>query len=142
MKHFGHYTGTGLSCPSFVAEVKSYPAGTQLILSVEKWVEGKSRQQNNYLHVLLSILARTFNDSGMGDGNPYTVERVKAYCKASKLYPQEDFITPDGEVVQVTKDTRDLDKDETAMTIDKIIQHFAEFGIVLPEPSKQTNMDL
>ena len=141
-KHFGYYTGTGLSCPSFVAEVKSYPVKTQLELTVKEWRPGKSTRQNSYLHVLFGIVARTLNADGMGDGSHYTIERVKAYCKAAGLYPTEDFVTPDGEVVQTVKDTRDLDKGETASTIDSVIRHFAEWGIVLPEPNQQNNMDL
>lgn len=31
-RHFGTRTGTGLKCPSFVADVKSYPIGERLEL--------------------------------------------------------------------------------------------------------------
>ena len=117
-------------------------AGLSTRDTVEKWTPKKSTRQNSYLHVLFQIVARTLNTNGMGDGQSYTIEKVKAYCKKAGLYPVEDIMMPGGIVEQIHKDTRDLDKEETAATIDRVIAHFAEFGIVLPPPGQQTNIDL
>lgn len=100
----------------------------------------KSTKQNSYLHVLFTIAAKHMNLEGYGSGMYWTGERVKLYAKLNELYPMEDALLPGGEVVQIAKDTRDLDKEEINSTIDRVIRHFAELGIVLPEPQEQTKL--
>lgn len=140
--HYGFYTGTGIACPSFIAAVKGYGKGVPLTFTVERTTDKKSAKQNSYLHVLFDIVARTLNSEGMGDGNPYTKDRVKALCKAEGLYPVMDVVKPGGEVVQIPKETRDLTREEAAQTIDNVIRYWAECGIVLPPPGQQTEIDI
>ena len=43
-------------------------------------------------------------------------------------------------MVQVALDTRELDKEDAQLTIDRVIGHFAELGIVLPMPGEQMQL--
>lgn len=141
-RHFGTHTGTGLRAPSFVAEVLSYPADTPLEFTVRKARNRKTTPQNNYLHLLLSIAARALNEGGYGDGNQYTIERVKELLKQERVYPVFSMAVPGGEVKEFAKDTRELDKEEMSATIDNAIAFFAMYGIVLPAPDEQQTMKL
>lgn len=140
--HYGTWDGTRLRAASFAAEVKSWPQGTQLELTVQEQRHRKTTPQNNYLHLLYRIAARAMNEGGFGDGNAWTEQRVKAHCKAAGLYPALDMVLPGGEVQQVSMDTAELDIRETADTIERVIAYFAELGIVLPPPQKQQELQL
>ena len=136
--HYGHFDGHRLRASSFAAEVKGWPAGTPLELTCRKARKRKSTAQNAYLHVLFGITARSLTEL---TGENYTMEQVKAYAKVSGLYPAVDFVRPGtGEVVQVPMDTRDLDKEEAMIAIDRVIAHFADIGIRLPAPGEQIQM--
>ena len=136
--HYGHFDGHRLRASSFAAEVKGWPAGTPLEFTCRKARKRKSTAQNAYLHVLFTIAARSLTEL---TGENYTMEQVKAYAKVSGMYPTLDFVRPGtGEVVQVPMDTRDLDKEEAMITIDRVIAHFADIGIVLPAPGEQIQM--
>ena len=113
----------------------------QYSVTVKRANGRKSTEQNSYLHVLFSIVADTLNAEGMGDGARWTTERVKEWCKAQGCYPTDE-LTVKGATVQVVKPTRELDKEEAMVTIDRVIQYWAEVGIVLPEPGEQTGMAL
>jgi hypothetical protein len=39
--------------------------------------------------------------------------------------------------VEVTKQTRDLTKEDAMITIDRVMNYWAEFGIILPSPNDQ-----
>ena len=132
-EHYGHWDGLKLHAETFAAQVKAHPIGTPLCLTVEPFKVRKTRAMNNYLHVLFRIAAREL--SAMG--TQWTPEEVKSYCKAAKLYQMEDRTLPGGEIVQVAKDTAQMDKEETMMTIERVRAYFAELGIVLPEPGEQ-----
>ena len=98
----------------------------------------KTTAQNGYLHVLLEVIAVTLNGMGLGDGRQWTKDRVKQYAKAVEIYPVEDMRLPEGVVVQVPVDTRDLDQVQASETIERLIQHFwEEFEIRLPGPNEQ-----
>lgn len=137
---YGAWDGSRLQAAAFVAAVKSWPVGTVLKLTVDKYVAEKTRPQMGYLHVLFSIAARALNKDAMGDGEQWTPELVKDHCKQAKLYPVVDRLLPGGEVVQVTLDTRHLNMEQMAETIDRVIRYFADLGIVLPEPREQQSM--
>lgn len=141
-KHYGTHTGKGLRAPSFVAEVLSYPADTPLEFTVRKARNRKTTPQNNYLHVLLGIAARALNDGGYGNGQQYTIERVKELLKQERVYPVVEMSVPGGEVKEFAKDTRELDKEEMSATIDNAISFFGMYGIVLPAPDEQQTMNL
>ncbi len=132
-EHFGHWDGRKLHAETFAAQVKSYPVGTPLCLTVGPVRNRKSSKQNRYLHQLFRIAAKEL--SAMG--TPWTPEYVKSYCKGAGLYPMEDRTLPGGEIVQVAKDTAPMDKEDTMLTIDRVIAHFGELGIILPEPGQQ-----
>ena len=135
-EHYGHWDGRKLHAETFAAQVKSYPIGTPLCLTVGPVKVRKSTAQNSFLHVLFRIAAKELSDLG----TPWTPEEVKSYCKAAKLYPMEDRTLPGGEIVQVAKDTAPMDKEDTMLTIDRVIAHFAEMGIILPEPGHQLEL--
>lgn len=140
--HYGTHSGRGLKAQSFVADVLSYPAGEKLEFTVRKARNRKTTPQNNYLHLLLSIAARALNEGGFGNGQQYTVERVKELLKQERVYPVVEMTVPGGEVKDFAKDTRELDKEEMAGTIDNTIAFFAMYGIVLPAPNEQQHMEL
>ena len=140
--HFGSHTGKGLRAPSFVAEVLSYPIDEPLEFTVQKARNRKTTPQNSYLHVLLGIAARALNEGGYGNGQRYTIERVKELLKQDGVYPVVEMSVPGGEVKMFAKDTRELTKEEMADTIDGTIRYFADVGIVLPEPNTQQKMNL
>lgn len=120
------------------AAMQAAPAG-QYAVEFKRSNGRKSTPQNSYLHVLFRIVADTLNAEGMGDGERWTVNRVKEWCKAQGCYPTEDM-TVKGNTVQVVKPTRELDKEEAMATIDNVIRYWAEMGIVLPEPGEQTEL--
>ena len=107
-----------------------------------KRATSKTTRQNSYLHVLFDIAAKAMNEECMGDGTPWTLESVKQYAKGEHLYPLVDMILPGGEVRQMAKNTRDLDDLEAGQTIERVIAHFAELGIILPEPNRQEELKL
>ena len=111
----------------------------QYAITVKRTSGRKTTPQNSYLHVLFRIVADTLNADGMGDGKRWTVERVKEWCKAQGCYPTDDLMVK-GNAVQVVKPTRELDKEEAMVTIDRVIQYWAEMGIVLPEPGDQIEL--
>jgi hypothetical protein len=96
----------------------------------------KSTAQNGYLHVLFQIVADTLNSEGMGDGSKWTMEKVKEWCKAQGCYPTET-VRLKGVKVEVTKQTRELSKEDAMVTIDRVMNYWAEFGIILPAPNEQ-----
>jgi hypothetical protein len=135
------------------AYLDAQPDG-QYAVTVKRTTGKKSTQQCAYLHVLFQIVADTLNAEGMGDGSKWTTEKVKEWCKAQGCYPTDDleltrkWVKKDDEdeyepvpiTVQVVKPTRDLDKEDAMITIDRVMQYWAEFGIVLPSPGEQTQM--
>ncbi len=141
-RHYGTHTGKGLRAPSFVADVLSYPIDEPLEFTVRKARNRKTTQQNNYLHLLLGIAARALNEGGYGNGQQYTIARVKELLKQERVYPVLEMAVPGGEVKEFAKDTRELDKEEMSTTIDNVIAFFAMYGIKLPEPNEQQTMSL
>lgn len=121
------------------AHMDALPDGSYFV-SVEQVTKRKTHAQNGYLHVLFTIAAKELNKEGFGDGTQWTKERVKAHCKRAELYPMEDALLPNGEIIQVWKDTRDLTKEECMETIDRVIRYFAELGLVLPRPDEQLQL--
>jgi len=138
--HYGSWDGHRLRAGTFIADVKSYPIGEHLEFTVARAMPHKTTQQNRYLHQLFTIAARALSEA---TGQNYTKERVKAYAKKVELYPVEDFVNPKtGEITQIAMDTRDLSKEDCMITIDRMIAHFAEIGIILPSPNEQQHMQL
>lgn len=135
-EHFGHWDGRKLHAETFAAQVKSYPIGTPLRFTVGPVINRKSTPQNRYLHQLFRIAAKELSALG----TQWTPEEVKSHCKAAKLYPMEDRTLPGGEIVQVAKDTAPMDKEDTAATIDRVLNYFAELGIILPLPGEQLEL--
>lgn len=135
-----HRKGGTWHAAALRAFLDAQPDG-QYAVTVKRANGRKTTPQNSYLHVLFSIVADTLNAEGMGDGERWTTERVKEWCKAQGCYPTDE-LTVKGATVQVVKPTRELDKEEAMVTIDRVIQYWAEAGIVLPEPGEQTGMAL
>ena len=139
---YGQYDGVRLRAEAFVAAVKSWPVGTVLKFTVDKYTPEKTKPQNGYLHALFTIAARALNKDAMGSGEQWTASMVKELAKRERLYPLIDRVLPGGEVVQIVLDTRNLNMEQAAETIDRVIRYFAELGIVLPEPRQQQKMQL
>jgi hypothetical protein len=137
-KHYGTYSGGRLRAASFSAAVRSWPEGTNLEFTVREATKQKTTPQNAYLHVLFRLAARSMAEL---TGQNCTLEMVKAYAKVQGIYPARDMVLPDGEIVQVPIDTRDLSKEDAMITIDRTIAHFAELGIILPEPGEQMRIE-
>ena len=137
-KHYGRWEKGRMQAPSFAAAVKSWPEGTTLELTVREATTRKTNAQCSYLHVLFRLAARSMQEL---TGQNCTMEMVKGYAKREGLYPARDMVLPDGEVVHVPIDTRDLTKEDAMITIDRTIAHFAELGIVLPEPGEQMRIE-
>ncbi len=140
--HYGVWDGQRLRAETFVASVKSWPAGTPLKFTVDKYVEHKTLPQNSFLHVLFDTASRELNKEQMGDGSQWTPELVKQHCKDMKLYPVVDRLVPGGEIVQVTLDTHQLDKEQMSQTIERVIGYFGDWGIRLGRPGEQEAMKL
>ena len=140
-QHYGTKEHGKVRAASFRAAIDALPDGP-IVLTVAADGNAKSTPQNNYLHLLFRIAAKYMNDEGYGDGSPWTMERVKAHCKAEGVYPMTDVVLPTGEIKQVAKDTAELDKLETMETIERVIAYFAELGITLPQPDEQTEIQL
>jgi hypothetical protein len=64
------------------------------------------------------------------------MEKVKEWCKAQGCYPTET-VRLKGVEVEVTKQTRELSKEDAMVTIDRVMNYWAEFGIILPAPNEQ-----
>lgn len=140
--HFGTHVGRSLKAGSFIAELLTYPDNEPLEFTIQKQRIRKSTQQNSYLHKLFEFAARFMNEAGFGDGVPWTKERIKDYCKQAGLYPTYVIETPKGPVT-MSMDTRELSKEETAITIDNVMRHFAdEFGIYLPNAGEQMHLEV
>jgi hypothetical protein len=120
------------------AYLDAQPDG-QYKVTVKRTTGRKSTQQCAYLHVLFRIVADTLNAEGMGDGSKWTTEKVKEWMKAQGCYPTET-VRLKGVDVEVVIPTRDLSKEDAMITIDRVMQYWAEFGIVLPSPGEQTQM--
>lgn len=102
-----------------------------------------SKPQRGYLHVLFGIIADILNRMDLGDGRRWTKEKVKHYAKAVGIYPTEEMVLPDGEIVEVPVDTRALDRHQSSEVIERLIQHFwEEFKIRLPGPNEQVEIDV
>lgn len=113
----------------------------QYAVTVKRHSGRKSTAQNNYLHALFQIIADTLNAEGMGDGNKWTKDRVKEWCKAQGCYPTET-VRLKGSDVEVVKQTRDLDKEDAMIAIDRVMAYWSEMGIVLPEPYEQMGLPI
>lgn len=140
-QHYGTKEHGKVRAASFRAAIDALPDGP-IVLTVAADGNAKSTPQNNYLHLLFRIAAQMMNDEGYGDGTPWTMERVKSHCKSAGLYPVIDMVLKGGEVIQVAKDTAELDKLETMETIERVIAYFAELGITLPQPDEQIEIQL
>lgn len=140
-QHYGTKEHGRVKAASFRAAIDALPDGP-IVLTVAADGNAKSTPQNNYLHLLFRIAAQMMNDEGYGDGTPWTMERVKSHCKSAGLYPVIDMVLKGGEVIQVAKDTAELDKLEMMETIERVIAYFAELGITLPQPDEQTEIQL
>ena len=139
-KHYGSWDGSRLRAETFRAAVLSFPKDTPLEFTVRKARKPKTTPQNRYLHQLYSMAAREMNSSGFGDGTPWDTEKVKAYAKHVGLYPMEEMHC-NGVVINVPMGTRDLDKEDAMLVIDRVLRHFAdEHGIYLPEPGEQLTL--
>ena len=66
----------------------------------------------------------------------------KQIADLKKKKSAEIAIKVKGATVQVGKQTRELDKEEALVTSDRVIQYWAELGIVLPEANEQMEMEI
>lgn len=137
IRHYGHWDGNRLVAPSFAQDVKSWPAGTVLELTARKAIKRKTVPQNSFLHLLYRVAA----DGLTSLGDRWTIAEVKAWMKML-YYPRSEKAGPGGEVIEVMKDTRDLDKEDASVVIDCVIRHFeAEpFCFRMPHPDEQQTM--
>ena len=140
--HFGAKVNGRLKAETFRMAFDAMGEGDKLRLTIERDIPGKSAPQNNLLHHIFRLVAKTMNEAGFGDGRPWTMERCKELCKKAGLYTPIDLVLPTGEIVQVAKPTAELDKVETSETIARCIAYFADMGIHIPEPGTQTDMEL
>jgi hypothetical protein len=108
----------------------------QYVVTFKRHSGRKTTSQCSYLHVLYQIIADTLNAEGMGDGEKWTKERVKTWCKAQGCYPTHT-LRMKGVDVEVAIPTRELTKEDAMITIDRVMQYWAEMGIILPEPNSQ-----
>lgn len=138
--YYIHKEGGRIRAAALRAHLDSLPDGSYKV--TVKRSTTKTTPQNNYLHLLFDIAARAMNEECMGSGEQWTAETVKAYAKAEGCYPMVDRMLPGGEIRQMPKDTRDLDDLEAGQTIERVIAHFAELGIVLPEANRQEELNL
>ena len=134
LKEHGNVKGAALR-----AHLDALPDGSYTV-TVATDAKRKSTSQNAYLHVLFGIAAKAMNAECMGDGQQWTKDRVKAHCKRMELYPVNDVLLPGGEIVQVPMDTHELSKEDAMITIDRVINYFAELGIILPSPNEQVEI--
>lgn len=132
---FAHKQEGRWHASALAAYMKALPDG-QYSISIARKTGRKSTEQNAYLHVLFSIIADTLNAEGMGGGQPWTKERIKDWCKAQGCYPVREMILKNMPV-QVAIPTRELNKEEAMLTIERVLQYWAELGIILPSPNQQ-----
>ena len=111
-------------------------------VTIKRTTGRKTTPQNSYLHVLFSIVADTLNAEGMGDGAKVDDGAREEWCKGAGLLPDRRAYGQgrDGPCGEADKEL--ADKEEAMVTIDRVIQYWAELGIVLPEPNEQMEMEI
>ena len=99
-------------------------ANKKLFVEVKKINPSRTLSQNSYLHLLITAFSAHFG---------YTLEEGKQIYKElnTKVYRYEKK----GRVFW--KSSADLNKEEMAFTIDKLMQKSAEAGYTLPEAENQ-----
>jgi hypothetical protein len=100
-------------------------------VEVKKKHERRTLSQNDYLHVIFTIIA---NDIG------HTKEEIKEIYKQMFLSYYTEL---NDKKIKVVRSTADLDKREMTEFIEKIRNHAAaELGIYVPAPDEITIKDL
>lgn len=89
----------------------------------------RTPEQNSYQHVLYQKIA----DFAKEIGNNWSIEDAKDFCKREFGYT-ETYKDLKGRTQTRLLSTRKYGKKRTADYITNIIAHFAQFGLVLPEP--------
>lgn len=117
----------GFQRTAFLAKTEDLLARCAKVELTEK--TARTRAQNSYLHLILGAFA-------METGN--TLDYVKTeYYKAHinrDLFVTERTDTLLGKKVQVLKSSRELTKEQMALSIDRFKRWANENGIYLPEP--------
>jgi len=138
--HYGTKTPEGkLMAGTFRQAFDAIKPGPVRLL-IEADIPRKSAPQNNLLHHLFRVIAGELNREGMGDGHQWTVGRIKTYCKGAGLYPMAEVLMPGGELIEVPKDTAELDRQEISDTIDRVRVHFFDLGLDIPERGDQMEL--
>ena len=110
-----------------------------LVITIESLSAKRSIQQNKYIHVMFT----QFKDSLNELGNSFTMEEVKALCKAK--FALIDVVNEStGEIIgQRIQGTHEMKKDELSIFIDKVITWAADFfNIKLYYPNEEMLIDL
>jgi hypothetical protein len=93
----------------------------------------RSLNQNNYLHLILSMFAMNFG---------YTLEEAKQLYKAVNEDVYCYIITkPDKSTLLVLRSSAELDTKEMTDSIEKFRNYSAEAGCYLPAPNEQEYLD-
>lgn len=119
-----------LSRKQFAARVKHlWAKGAGIVELTDK--SRRSLNQNNYLHVILGVLA-------LETGNSLEVVKREIYKK--KVNPDLFIRTKSDPLlgeIGVVRSSRDLTKEEMSLSIDRYKKFCAEQGIFLPEPGDE-----
>lgn len=94
----------------------------------------RSQPQNNYMHWMFRFIAACLRDLG----NVWTEDEVKHWLKMTHLRYQKH--TPEGELVDMCKDTSELDDAECSAFMEACWRTCAEIGIVVPAPGEQMEL--
>jgi len=97
----------------------------QYVVKIEKVKEGRSINQNSYLHLIFGIIEKE-------TGQP--ADEVKIYYKQRFLMEEKEIF---GELIKEAKSTAGLSKDEFSGFVTQV-RHNAlhELNIYLPEPNE------
>ena len=112
--------------------------GKRVEITLTRAKKKRSKEQNNYIHLLFTIFRDALNDLG----NTFTMEDIKDICKL-KFAIVDVFNESTGEVIgQKIQETRDMTTTQMCKFVDDIIQWAAEkFEIKLPYPNEEFTLD-
>ena len=118
-----------LSRKRFSARVKAlWEAGAVVELTDKR---RRTRNQNNFLHIALGILALETGCS---------LEYIKQEVFKRRVNPDLFIMEKNDPIlghIEVLRSSRDLNKEEMSMAIDRYLKFCAENGVYIPSPEEQ-----
>ena len=109
--------------------------GKKIIITIERMSKKRSLAQNNFIHLLFTIFATSFNET---TGNDFSMQKIKDWMK--KMFLTEPLVDEaTGEIIgEYVKHTADLKTVEMMDFLNKVVRYAQdEWNIRLPLPNEQ-----